>query len=328
MTPVIWALTVGATFFGCLLSTVSGLGSALVLLPLLTFALGAPHAVAMIAPVALVSNFAKVAMMRAHVDRRALLLLMTGAVPGAAVGAFSVGVIPDDWLQRGLGVWLIGYAALAAWRHLKDITAGDASRTARQRLPEAAEGEPRRAGFQTRGHSKLIAYGAVTGVMSGALGVGGARRDRPARLRPLKAGVRRDCGRRIDRHAADEDPRLRRHKHTTSFAPATRGGARRGRGALDEDGNVASREDERGHLRQDPTCGALCARYHDGSAMSTHSAHRAWDGAMRGRPGAKEACAHARCGRAVRSTLFNLNGGGSNTPDATEPRTATINVQQ
>lgn len=172
MTPVIWALAVGATFFACLLTTVSGIGGGLVLLPPLTFALGAPHAVAMIAPVTLVSNLAKVVVMRAYVDRRALLLLMTGAVPGAAVGAFSVGVIPAAWLQRGLGVWLSGYAALAAWRRLKDAPAGEASRTARQRFPEAAAGEPGRAGFETRRHRKLIAYGAVTGVMSGATGVG------------------------------------------------------------------------------------------------------------------------------------------------------------
>jgi uncharacterized membrane protein YfcA len=173
MTPVIWALAVGATFFGCLLSTVSGLGGALLLVPLLTFALGAPQAVAVVTPVMLVNNLAKVVMMRAHVERRALLLLMIGAVPGAAVGAFSVGVIPDDWLQRGLGVWLIGYAALAAWQCLKEATAGDASLTARQRFPEAAEGEPGREGFEIRGHCKLIAHGAVSGVMSGALGVGG-----------------------------------------------------------------------------------------------------------------------------------------------------------
>lgn len=173
MTPVIWAVAVGATFFGGLLSTVSGLGGGVLLLPILTFALGAPHAVAVLAPVMLVSHLARVVVMRTHVDRRALVLLMTGAVPGAAVGAFSVGVIPADWLQRGLGVWLIGYAALAAWRRLKNATAGDASRTARQRFPEAAAGEPGRAGFETRGHRKLIAYGAVTGVMSGALGVGG-----------------------------------------------------------------------------------------------------------------------------------------------------------
>lgn len=214
MTLVIWALAVGATVFGCLLSTISGLGGALLLVPLLTFVLGAPQAVAVVTPVMLVNNLAKVVLMRAHVDRRALLLLMTGAVPGAAVGAFSLGVIPGDWLQRGLGVYLIGYAALAAWRRLKEATAGDASLTARQQFPEVAEGEPGRKGFGTRGHRKLIAYGTVTGVMSGATGVGGDRRDRPARLRPLKADVRRDCGRRIDRHAANEDPRLRRYKHT------------------------------------------------------------------------------------------------------------------
>lgn len=172
MTPVIWALAVGATFFGCLLSTVSGLGGALLLVPLLTFALGAPQAIAVVAPVMLVGNLAKVVVMRAHVDRRALLLLMTGAVPGAVVGAFSVGVIPAAWLQRGLGVWLIGYAALAAWRRLKEAPAGEVSRTAQQRFPEAAEGEPGRDGFETRGHRNLIAYGALSGVMSGALGVG------------------------------------------------------------------------------------------------------------------------------------------------------------
>lgn len=173
MTPVIWALVVGATFFGSLLSTISGLGSGLVLLPPLIFALGAPHAVAIGAPVGLVGNLAKVVVMRAHVDRRALLLLMTGAVPGAVVGAFSVGVIPAAWLQRGLGVWLSGYAALAAWRRLKEAPAGEASRTARQRFPEAAAGEPGHDGFETRHYRKLIAYGAVSGVMSGALGVGG-----------------------------------------------------------------------------------------------------------------------------------------------------------
>jgi hypothetical protein len=141
--------------------------------PPLILALGAPHAVAIAAPVGLAGNLAKVVVMRAHVDRRALLLLMTGAVPGAAVGAFSVGVIPAAWLQRGLGVWLSGYAALAAWRRPKEAPAGEASRTARQRFPDAAAGEPRRAGFETRHHRMLIAYGAVTGVMSGALGVGG-----------------------------------------------------------------------------------------------------------------------------------------------------------
>lgn len=173
MTPVSWALAIGATFFGFLLSTVSGLGSGLVLLPPLIFALGAPHAVAVGAPVGLVGNLAKVVVMRAHVDWRALVLLMTGAVPGAAVGAFSVSVIPADWLQRGLGVWLSGYAALAAWRRLKEALAGEASRTARQRFPEAAAGEPGHDGFETRHYRKLIAYGAVSGVMSGVTGMGG-----------------------------------------------------------------------------------------------------------------------------------------------------------
>lgn len=145
------ALVLAGCFVGFLLSSTTGLGGALVMIPLVSLIAPAQAAIALSAPVMLVNNLGKMAVLRGALDRAFLRRTLIGAAPGAAAGALLVGVVPDAWLRRAVGAFMIGYVAYEL----------------------AGRPGPRRAGSRRTGSTSIAAWGAVTGFVSAVVGAAG-----------------------------------------------------------------------------------------------------------------------------------------------------------
>jgi hypothetical protein len=143
-------MTVGLVLLGCfvgfLMSATTGVGGALMMVPLLALVVPAGLAVALATPIMLVNNVGKLALMRGSLDRTFLGRSMLGAVPGAIAGSLLLGVVPDAVLRRGMGLFLLAYVAVSAfWQ---------------DRVPRVGRGG-------------AVGWGAITGLASGLIGAGG-----------------------------------------------------------------------------------------------------------------------------------------------------------
>lgn len=96
----------------------SGFGSTVVALPLLGAVMGMHAAVPLGCLMALTINVVLVARLRAHVRRATLALLLLSALPGMALGASLLGVLPEELLKAllGLAVLLLAAQSLRANR--------------------------------------------------------------------------------------------------------------------------------------------------------------------------------------------------------------------
>lgn len=96
-----------AAFAGFFVSALVGVGGAMVLVPVLMFALSPAEAIAVAAPVMLASNAAKLFVYRRHLDLRAALLTSATAVPAAGVAALFTGVVSESALKAGVGLLIL-----------------------------------------------------------------------------------------------------------------------------------------------------------------------------------------------------------------------------
>lgn len=77
------------------LTTLAGMGGGMVMLSVLTVTSGPHTALALSSPALFVSNSHRAYVFRKNVDRRILLLIAAGALPGALVGGLLLPAIPD-----------------------------------------------------------------------------------------------------------------------------------------------------------------------------------------------------------------------------------------
>ena len=140
------AIVLVGCFLGFLSSSTTGVGGALVMLPMLTLIVPANTAVALSTPVMLVNNVGKLALLRGSLDRVFLRYTMIGAVPGVFVGSLLLGVVPDSIVRRGIGIFLLVYVAISLF--------------APSYVPRV-------------GRLGAVGWGAATGVISGLIGAGG-----------------------------------------------------------------------------------------------------------------------------------------------------------
>lgn len=104
-----------AWFLGGFVNGVSGMGAAMVALPIVACVLEMSEAVPASCLVATVVAIYVAWMYRAHCRLSPLGPLLLGCVPGVAAGVYVLRVVPGLWLQAGLGAGLVLYVC---WRRL------------------------------------------------------------------------------------------------------------------------------------------------------------------------------------------------------------------
>ncbi|MEQ6899832.1 sulfite exporter TauE/SafE family protein [Nocardioides sp. YIM 152588] len=94
--------------FAAIVGGATGFGAALVATPLmLMVGVDVTEAVVINLVVGLVTRLSAAVQLRAHMDRRRVLLLGGAAIPGAWVGALTVSMLPEHYLKPAVGVLTI-----------------------------------------------------------------------------------------------------------------------------------------------------------------------------------------------------------------------------
>lgn len=97
---------------GCLawfFSTVAAGGAATILIPIISFLLGAQIVAPTLSVAALIANPSRAFIFRHHVDWQVIRYLLTGSVIGAIIGAWFLTQINNQLMQIILGLFLISY---------------------------------------------------------------------------------------------------------------------------------------------------------------------------------------------------------------------------
>ncbi len=103
-----------AAFVAAVIGGMAGLGSAIIMLPVLTFAVGIREAVPIVTLAVMMQTWSRVWVNRALVDWSVVRWFMVGALPAAVIGAVAFANAPAALLQKGLGVFLL---LIVAYRH-------------------------------------------------------------------------------------------------------------------------------------------------------------------------------------------------------------------
>lgn len=96
-----------ALLLSSVIRQISGFGFALLSMPLITFIAGIRVATPLVALAAVVIGLIAFAPSWREADRRALLSLLLAAVIGIPLGVLLFGRLPDEWVKRGLGAFMI-----------------------------------------------------------------------------------------------------------------------------------------------------------------------------------------------------------------------------
>lgn len=105
---MIWALITAVAIFAGVVGSIAGFGSSVMLLPVLTYSLGAKAAVPIMAVASLLGNLSRVAIWRREIDWRAVAAYSSTAVPSAALGAHTFVALDSTVVEVALGAFLIG----------------------------------------------------------------------------------------------------------------------------------------------------------------------------------------------------------------------------
>ncbi len=144
---VLEATVIAVTAFAAaVMGGVAGIGTAIVMIPVLTFAVGVREAIPIVTVAMMFNNVSRWVANRHYVDYKVVLWFSLGAVPMAVVGGVAFANAPADLLARGLGIFLL---VLIAYR----------------RLPFGKSGSMPLRGF--------TAVGSVQGFLSGIFGGAG-----------------------------------------------------------------------------------------------------------------------------------------------------------
>lgn len=104
---MIWFFITAVAVFAGVIGGIAGFGSSVMLLPLLTYAIGAKAAVPAMAVASLIGNLSRVAVWWREVDWRAVAAYSVTAVPSAALGARTLVALDARLVEIALGAFLI-----------------------------------------------------------------------------------------------------------------------------------------------------------------------------------------------------------------------------
>lgn len=103
---------IAAAFFAAAVSGTAGFGGALLLLPVLTMAVGPVEAVPLLTVAQLIGNASRVVLGRRHIHWAPVLAFLTTALPGGLIGASLFIRRPDRDITRSVGAALVVFAVL------------------------------------------------------------------------------------------------------------------------------------------------------------------------------------------------------------------------
>lgn len=110
-----YALVLAVGLVAGTLGGVVGFGSSIMLMPVLMFTFGPREAVPIMAIAAVMANLARVLAWWRAVDWRAVGAYSATAVPGAALGARALLVLPPRIVEVALGVFFLGMIFVRRW---------------------------------------------------------------------------------------------------------------------------------------------------------------------------------------------------------------------
>jgi uncharacterized membrane protein YfcA len=111
---MLWLLIMFAGWLAATVSGAAGFGGALLLLPVITYAVGAKAAVPILTVAQLLGNLSRAGFGGKEIQWWPVLLFSLGAVPVSVLGAQLFVALPAPLLTRGIGILLLG---LVAFRH-------------------------------------------------------------------------------------------------------------------------------------------------------------------------------------------------------------------
>jgi uncharacterized protein len=116
-------------FIGTIAGLVSGIvgtGATVILLPVLTLSFGPKSAIPIMAIVALMSNFAKITAWWREIDWRAAGAYALGGIPGAALGARTMLLLPPHIVDLSLGIFFLVMIPGRRWLAARSYKIGPA----------------------------------------------------------------------------------------------------------------------------------------------------------------------------------------------------------
>lgn len=103
-----------AAFVAAIVGGLAGLGSAIIMIPILTFAVGIREAIPIATLSVMMQTWSRVWVNRDVIDREVVKWFLVGAVPAAVLGSVAFANLPATLLQTGLAVFLL---VIVAYRH-------------------------------------------------------------------------------------------------------------------------------------------------------------------------------------------------------------------
>ena len=104
-----------AGFVTAVVGGIAGIGTAIAMIPVMTFAVGVREAIPIVAIAVTLNSIGRIIATRQAIDYRVVLWFSIGAVPTSFVGGALFANAPADLLARGLAIFLI---VLVAYRHM------------------------------------------------------------------------------------------------------------------------------------------------------------------------------------------------------------------
>lgn len=108
---IIYILLFIAGFITWTISTLSGGGGAMTLVPILSFMLGAQAAAPVVTVAMVVGSIGRLAIFRKSIEWSIVKWALPAAMAGASLGGYFFSILPVDWLQLALGFFLISTVA-------------------------------------------------------------------------------------------------------------------------------------------------------------------------------------------------------------------------
>src|SRR2546425_12181088 len=96
--PLGWAVLIVGALVASVVGGVAGFGAGIVMLPLVSWALGVRSAVPVLTVTMLIGNLSRIWWSRGDIDRAVVVRFALGAVPATALGTVLYAGVPAEWL--------------------------------------------------------------------------------------------------------------------------------------------------------------------------------------------------------------------------------------
>ena len=114
MDPVVLVGLGVVAFLSAVIGGLAGLGSAIIMIPVLTFTVGIREAIPIATIAVMMQTWSRIWVNRSLIDRSVVKWFFVGALPTSIIGATAFANLPADVLQKGFAVFLL---LIVVYRH-------------------------------------------------------------------------------------------------------------------------------------------------------------------------------------------------------------------